>query len=170
MEEHHQTPLDFEEVETKSSPIREEYRNIRLLAEMLPVFIIAIGLWMKNNGWDQWKMTLTIGGFLASITYLLISLYLYKIRKYQGWEILLSILCGVLFPIGFIGVVFKVREIPFGGEIMTGALASAAVLFILSMVLFVLNLRDARAGVFYRNILARLLIFSTILLILYPLR
>jgi len=159
-------PLDFEEV----SPPEEEQKPSRKgsLLELIPISLIVIGLYLRNQGMNGSSEMLIIGGALASLFYLLFSWYMFKVDEYKKGEIVLSILAGLIFPTGIIGLVGYYESWTFATPLINIALIGAAVLFVSSLVLFIYNFKNERASVFYRNLLTRLLVFAALLVRLHP--
>lgn len=159
-------PLDFDEVVTPEQETKSSRKGS--LLEFIPISLIIIGLYLKNQGKSGGSEMLIIGGGLASLFYLLFSWYMFKVEEYQKGEIVLSILAGLVFPIGILGLVAYYESWTYATELINAALIGAAVLFVLSLVLFIYNFRDERASVFYRNLLTRLLVFAALLVRLHP--
>ncbi len=159
-------PLDFDEV-VKPEEVKKKPRKGALL-ELIPITLIVIGLYMKNNGISGASEMLITGGGLASLFYLLFSWYMFKVKEYKKMEVILSIIVGLIFPTGILGLVFYYESWPYASELINAALIGGAVLFVISITFFIANFRDARASVFYRNVLTRLLVFSALLIRLHP--
>lgn len=157
-------PLDFEEKEVPQSPRRRK----GALLELIPIALIVIGLYMRNQGNDNGSEFLILGGALASLFYLLFSWYMFKVEEYKRGEVVLSVLVGLIFPLGILGLVCYYESWPYATQLINISLISAAGLFILCLGLFIYNFRDERASIFYRNILTRLLIFAALLVRLHP--
>lgn len=165
MSESNKNPLDFEE--TIEEENNKSSRKGSFL-ELIPISLIVIGLYMKNNGIEGASTMMIIGGGLASLMYLLFSWFMFKVDEYQKKEIVLSILAGLIFPTGIIGLVAYYESWPYATQLINIALIGAAVLFVLSLILFIANFRNERASVFYRNLLTRLLVFAALLVRLHP--
>jgi len=159
-------PLDFEEV---VEPEVEQKRSRKgSLLELIPISLIVIGLYLKNEGKSGASEMLIIGGSLASLFYLLFSWYMFKVEEYRKGEVVLSILAGLIFPIGIIGLVAYYESWSYATDLINAALIGAATLFVLSLGLFIYNFRDERSSIFYRNLLTRLLVFAALLVRLHP--
>ena len=99
MSDPNKRPLDFEEV---VEPGESKNKSRSSLLELIPITLIVIGLYMRNNGIDGASAMMVIGGGLASLMYLLFSWYMFKVEQYRKSEIVLSILVGLIFPIGIL--------------------------------------------------------------------
>lgn len=168
MTEKNQTPLDFEEVVQKESEVPQltTWQKRLLTLELIPLVLIALGLWMARNGNINAETILNIGGLLSAALYLFFSWYMFKVGKYLPLEIILSILCGLVFPIGFLGIFLMKTMWPYSTQMVSLGIYGGLFLAFVSIVLFSFHLKDRRATIFYRNIIARLLIFSMLLLYL----
>jgi hypothetical protein len=158
-------PLDYEEKEISTE--RPRGRKSAFL-ELIPMALIVIGLYLRNKGNDAGSDFLILGGALASLFYLLFSWYMFKVEEYKKGEVFLSILVGLIFPLGILGLVGYYESWAYSSLLVNIALMSAGGLFVLCLALFIYNFRDERASIFYRNILTRLLIFSALLIRLHP--
>ncbi len=165
MSDSNKKPLDFEEV-VKPEEARNKTKGS--LLELIPITLIVIGLYMKNNGINGASTMMIIGGGLASLMYLLFSWYMFKVEKYLKNEIILSILVGLIFPTGILGLIAFYENWLYATRLINIALIGAAILFVFSLILFIYNFRNQRASVFYRNLLTRLLVFAALLVRLHP--
>lgn len=165
MTDKNQTPLDYEEVIspeeiTQLTPMQKRLQML----EFIPLIILAIGLWMSNQGQEHSDTILKIGGLSSAALYLFFSWYMFKVGKYRPLEVILSILCGLLFPIGLLGILFKMESWESNQELMNFGMYGGLALLFVSILLLGFNLKDKRASLFYRNLIARLLIFTVLLL------
>lgn len=164
MSDKNQTPLDYEEVVTPKdvttlTPMQKRLQTL----EFFPLLILAIGMWMTNTGKDNADTFLNIGGLSSAFLYLFFSWYMFRVGKYRPLELVLSILCGLVFPIGIFGALFEQVSWPYGRELLQFGTYGGVLLLFVSIVLFAFHLKDKRASLFYRNIIARLLIFTVLL-------
>jgi len=160
--------LDYDE-NAAQEQAAEKGRNQAYYLELLPIVIISIGLVLFYYKQDYWNEVIMLGGGLAVFFYLFLSWYLFGVGTYTKLELFFSILAGLLFSAGIIGIILHVQfwsnaplflQISFWGSIA---------LFCGTMIAFIFHLSDQRASIFYRNLLARLLVFIAILARLYPL-
>jgi len=160
------TPLDFDEVIDKKkkvstiSPAQRRFQNL----EVIPLILLAVGVMMRNNGFANSTYLLFAGGFSSAILYGFFSWYMFSVDRYRPLEVILSILCGLIFPAGILGILSRYEGWKYGEELMTGALYGGVGLIGASILLFLFNMKDKRASTFYRNLLARLLIFTVLIL------
>ena len=167
MNNEYTNPLDYEEKvdKIKEDPIK---RNKLLFAlELLPVFLIGIGIYFRNTAQPNWEYFLIGGGASAAFIYIFFSWYMFKVKKYQKMEVLLSIFSGILFGVGIVGIVFRFLTWEGAERIIYGAFTGGIGLTSLCIVLLLIHLNDERGSAFYRNLLARLLVMSSILLTIY---
>ena len=160
-----QSPLDYDEVrptlvENPPSKLQRWLQNL----ELVPLLILAVGLWMKYRGVNYSSELLIVGGTTSAFLYLGFSWVMFRVGKYFPLEIVLSILCGLAFATGIIAVLFRLESWEMSRDILNFGLWGVLGLLLVSMGLFVLHLKDKRASLFYRNLIARLLIFAVLLL------
>lgn len=159
-------PLDIDEV----VPPQKEGKPKRKgsLLELIPISLIVIGLYLRNEGKSGASEMMILGGSLASLFYLLFSWYMFKVAEYKKMEVIVSILVGLIFPIGILGLVCYYESWEYATQLINIALISAGILFVGCLIFFIVNFRDERASIFYRNVLTRLLVFSALLVRLHP--
>lgn len=157
------TPLDYEEqaVDTTS---KKGKKSLAYLLEMIPIILLFIGVFLKKAGNEYWFEFLFAGGGLAALIYLLFSWYLFKVNEYRLIEVLASILTGLFFFLAFIGLYFKIASWTGGALLLNIGIYGGLGLFAISAFMYLFYLSDQRASRFYQNLLARLLVFVTILL------
>lgn len=160
-----QDPLDLQEVispskEIPTSPLQVFLQNL----EIVPLIILAIGLWMKYQNMTYSSEVLIIGGSTSAILYIAFSWLMFRVGKYKTMEVILSILCGLVFGIGIISILFRLESWEMSEELLAVGIKGMVGLLFVSIGLFTFHLKDKRASVFYRNIIARLLIFTVLLL------
>lgn len=160
------SPLDFDEV-VEHQPEEPDSQRGSLL-EILAITLIVIGFILKNKDVEFASQFIIIGWSLSAFLYLIFSWYMFKVGPYAKYEMVLSISCGLAFVIGILGMLFVFEYWDGGAELMTIGLLTGAALFLMTIILFVININKARAAAFYRNLLARLLIFCVILVRLHP--
>ncbi len=160
-----QDPLDLEEVvspekEIPTSPLQRFLQNL----EIIPLVILSIGLWMKYKGVAYSSEILIIGGSTSAILYIAFSWLMFRVGKYKILEVLISIICGLAFGVGILAILFRLESWEMSEELLAIGLNGMVGLLLVSIGLFAFNLKDKRASVFYRNVIARLLIFTVLLL------
>lgn len=166
MTDHNKTPLDYDEVvdEQKETadllPAQRRFQNL----EIIPLILLAIGVTLRNIGFPYSNYLLFAGGFSCSILYGFFSWYMFSVDKYRPLEVILSILCGLIFPAGILGILSRYEGWPYGEQLMNISLYGGVGLIAVSILLFVFHLKDKRASTFYRNLIARLLIFTVLIL------
>ncbi len=160
------SPLDIDEVVSRRSEKPDSIRGS--LLELLAIGLIVTGFILKNKDAEIASQFIIIGWSLSALLYLMFSWLMFRVKDYQKYEVILSVLCGLTFVIGILGMLFVVEYWEGGPELMTVGLYSGAVLFVITIILFIINIRQNRAAAFYRNLLARLLIFCVILIRLHP--
>ncbi|MEM6966800.1 MAG: hypothetical protein AAF573_18695, partial [Bacteroidota bacterium] len=168
MTDKNQPPLDFEEVVQESTVATQltPWQKRLLTLELIPLILIALGLWMTKSGNAHAENILNIGGWASALLYLFFSWYMFKVGKYLPLEVVLSVLCGLVFPVGFLGIFLMRTSWPYSSQMISTGIYGGLFLAFVSILLFSFHLKDRRATVFYRNIIARLLIFSMLLLYL----
>jgi len=166
MSDKNKTPLDYDEVVDKEkekatiAPAQRRFQNL----EVVPLILLAIGITMRNNGFAYNTYFLFAGGFSSAILYGFFSWYMFSVDRYRTMEVILSVLCGLIFPAGILGILARYEGWKYGEELMNVAMYGGVGLIIVSIVLFIFHLKDKRASTFYRNLMARLLIFTVLIL------
>ena len=160
-----QDPLDLEEVvspenEKATTPLQRFLQNL----EIVPLIVLAIGLWLKYKGMLYSSELLIIGGTTSAILYIAFSWLMFRVGKYQTLEVILSILCGLAFGIGIIAILFRLESWQMSEELLAVGIKGMVGLLFVSIGLFAFHLKDKRASLFYRNVISRLLIFTVLLL------
>ncbi len=169
MENNESDPLDIDEVKEGTEEESVLWlKNRSFYLEFIPIGLIVLGLIFKSSGFGVWMPVFMIGGLAAAILYLTFSWQLFRVKEYRVPELLLSTVSAVIFPLGIIGFLIDYLY----GErlayyLLKYALYAEIALTFMSIALFIAHLSDKRASSFYRKILARLLIFSAILLRIY---
>lgn len=155
-------PLDYEEPENYVDPRSPRLRNLAFYLELIPLILIASGVYLRSINNNLSGILILSGGLIAGIMYLFFSWYLFKVEEYVFVEVLLSVLAGLIFAGLVFGVLFKIQSWEGAGQLiyfsMTGGLALCGV----SFVLYLFQLGDPRSSRFYRKLLSRLLIFVAI--------
>lgn len=165
MTEKNQDPLDLQEVvssekEIPTTPLQRFLQNL----EIVPLIILAIGLWMKYQDMGYSSELLIIGGTTSAVLYIAFSWLMFRVGKYKTLEVILSILCGLAFGLGIIAIIFRLESWEQSEDILNIGIQGMVGLLFVSIGLFAFNIKDKRASIFYRNVIARLLIFTVLLL------
>ncbi|MFK7771786.1 MAG: hypothetical protein AB8F94_06590 [Saprospiraceae bacterium] len=165
MSNKNQDPLDLEEVFSpeKELPITPLQRFLQNL-EIIPLIILAIGLGMKYKEMAYSSEVLIIGGTTSALLYMAFSWLMFRVGKYKSLEVILSILCGLAFGVGILAILFRLESWEMSEEMLSIGITGMVGLLFVSIGLFAFHLKDKRASVFYRNVIARLLIFTVLLL------
>lgn len=166
MQEQFNAPLDFEEKEVVVEEVPKA-NKLMFVLEMVPISLIGLGVFLRHQGIANWQYLLIFGGGIAAFIYIFFSWYMFKVKKYQMMEVCLSVFTGLLFGIGTVGVIFRLMTWQGSESMIYGAFTGGIGLTALCIMLFVIHLNDERGAAFYRNLLARLLIMSSILLSIY---
>ncbi len=161
------SPLDIDEVVAPEKEKRKENQNGSLL-ELVPLSLIVIGFYLRNNDSEYASQFIIIGWSISAFLYLLFSWYMFSVKPYKRYEVVLSVMSGVAFVAGIFGLILVFESFSGGSELLNVALFLGAALFVISFILFVVNITKSRTSEFYRNLLARLLIFCVIILRMHP--
>ncbi len=161
------SPLDIDEVVV---PQKDEKKgaNRGSLLELIPLSLIVIGFYMHNNGYSAASQFIIVGWSISAFLYLVFSWYMFSVQTYKRYEVVLSVLSGITFVAGIFGLIFVFESWNGGSELLDFALILGVGLFVISFISFVLNLSRSKASEFYRNLLARLLIFCVIIIKMHP--
>ena len=131
--------------------------------EWIPISLIALGVLLRQQGSDLWQYALVGGGVAAIGIYLLFSTSLLRAQRSSRLEMTLSVVSGLLLSVGIASLV---------GQFYGWALADQGVRFTIlggfAMVLivglsFLLQIKNTQSSRFYRNLLARLLVFVALM-------
>lgn len=160
------SPLDIDEVVLPEKETQKDPKGS--LLELIPLSLIVIGFYLRNNDYEIASQFIIVGWSISAFLYLIFSWYMFRVQSYERYEIVLSILAGISFVCGIIGLIFVFEDWYGGAELLNIALFSGAGLFVISFILFVINIQRSRSSDYYRNLLARLLIFCVIILRLHP--
>jgi len=160
-------PLDIDEVVSSEKEEKKEVNRGSLL-ELIPLSLIVLGFYLRNNDYEIASQFIIVGWSLSAFLYLLFSWYMFSIQPYKRYEVVLSVLSGITFVFGIFGLIFVFEGWKHGSELLDVALFLGVIFFVTSFILFVINIRKSRTSEFYRNLLARLLIFCVIILRLHP--
>ena len=160
-------PLDIDEVVDKIEEPKKEFNRGSLL-ELIPLSLIVVGFYMRNNDFQMASQFIIIGWSISAFLYLLFSWYMFKVQTYKRYEVVLSVLSGISFLCGIFGLIFVFESWYGGNNLLNIALFSGALLFVICFLSFVINITRSRASEFYRNLLARLLIFCVIIIRMHP--
>ncbi len=161
------SPLDIDEVVSKKQNEKRESHHGWLL-ELIPLSLLVIGFYMRNKGMEAASQFIIIGWSFSAFLYLLFSWYMFRVETYKRHEVVLSVLCGISFVFGIGGLIFVFEGWRGANTLLNIGLYSGVVLFVASFILFVININKSRTSDFYRNLLARLLIFCVIIIRLHP--
>lgn len=167
---HRNQPLDFEEPpdedleELKSWTNRQAY-----YLELLPILVICVGLLLFYLGNAWWMETIILGGSLAVFFYLFLSWFLFRVGTYRKLELFFSTMAGFFFSIGIVGILLHLKFWRNAALFLNVGLWGSVAMLFGTFIGFVFHLSDGRASIFYRNLLARLMVFIAILARLYPL-
>ena len=161
------SPLDIDEVVVSQKTEKKEVNRGSLL-ELIPLSLIVIGFYLHNNGSEFASEFIIIGWSISAFLYLVFSWYMFSVQSYKRYEVVLSVLAGISFVCGIIGLIFVFESWPWGSELLNFALFLGVCLFVISFISFVLNISRSKTSEFYRNLLTRLLIFCVIIIKMHP--
>ncbi len=167
---HSNSPLDYEESVEQEIETLKSWTNYQgYYLELFPILVICLGLFLHFQGNSWWQETIIVGGGLAVFFYLFLSWYLFRVGTYRQMELLFSILAGLFFSMGIIGILLHLLIWRNASLFLGIGFGGSVILFCGTFISFIFHLNDDRASIFYRNLLARLMIFIAILARLYPL-
>lgn len=161
-----QSPLDLDEWQ-EEKPVKEEIFAKSYLLELFPLLIIGVSIGMRYFKVGPWREVLIGGGVIAALVYLFFSWYILQVKKMKSLEFVLSILSGLIFPVGIAGIYLQYKSWDHANELLYLTLGTSGSLLIVSFVLLFFNASDEIKGTFYRNLIGRLLILIAILIRIY---
>ncbi len=160
-----ESPLDAAELEDYYLANEVDRGDtIRFYLELVPIALLVLALVLKHFEQDYWLELMVVGGLLSAFIYLFFSWFMFKVKEYHRLELILSVVSGMIFPVGILGLIGQLKGWELANDLIDNGLYAALGLCFFSIALFLFNLQDERASKFYRNLLARLLIFSGMLL------
>lgn len=160
-------PLDEDQIIKRIDVEEETGGKVRFLLELIPILLIGGAVALRYFGNANWTYLLTAGGTLAIAIYLFFSWYVFKVSIFTKWEVVMSVISGIYFSASIGLLISKSLNWYYVDEqipifMFTGmAFSAVCILFML------VNIRDNRKSLFYRNILARSLVIVAILLRMY---
>ncbi len=158
-------PLDYEKDLEIIHPQADRLRKIGQFLEVAPILILSVGMLMQTQGLPYWRSVILLGGGISVAIYTIFSYFMFQLERYTTIEFTLGLFSAILFPIGVSGLLFP--EIAKNFDFMTYCLYGCGALFSVSLLLFMANITDARASVFYRSLIARVMVVGAILLRLW---
>ncbi len=158
-------PLDYQKDFKTVHLEADRLRKIGQLLEVAPILILSAGMLMQTQGQPYWRSVILLGGGISVLIYTIFSYFMFQLERYTTVEFTLGLFSAVLFPIGVSGLLFP--EIAENFEFMTYCIYGCIALFSVSILLFIANITDARASVFYRSLIARVMVVGAILLRLW---
>jgi len=158
-------PLDYERKIATADPEVVRLRKLGQFLEVAPILILSTGMLMQIQGLPYWRPVILIGGGISVSIYTIFSYFMFRLERYTTVEFTLGLFSAILFPIGVSGLLFP--EIAANFDFMTYCIYGCATLFSVSLMLFIVNITDARASIFYRSLIARVMVVGAILLRLW---
>jgi len=158
-------PLDYQKDLKAVHPEADRLRKIGQFLEVAPILILSVGMLMQTQGLPYWRSVILLGGGISVAIYTVFSYFMFQLERYTTVEFTLGLFSAILFPIGVSGLLFP--EIAENFDFMTYCIYGCAALFSVSLLLFIANITDARASIFYRSLIARVMVVGAILLRLW---
>ncbi len=158
-------PLDYQGDKKIINPEVDQLRKIGQFLEVAPILILTVGMLMQTQGLPYWRSVILLGGGVSVAIYTFFSYFMFQLERYTTIEFTLGLFSAILFPVGVSGILFP--EIADNFDFMTYCLYGCGALFSVSLVLFICNITDDRASIFYRSLIARVMVFGAILLRLW---
>ena len=154
-------PLDYNKDSKTVHPEADRLRKIGQFLEVAPILILAAGMLMQTQGLPYWRSVILLGGGISVAIYTIFSYFMFQLERYTAVEFTLGLFSAVLFPIGVSGLLFPAIAENF--DFMTYCIYGCVALFSVSILLFIVNITDARASTFYRGLIARVMVVGAIL-------
>jgi len=158
-------PLDYQGDSIIVNSEADRLRKIGQFLEVAPILILCFGMLMQTQGLPYWRSVILLGGGISVAIYTIFSYFMFQLERYTTVEFTLGLFSAFLFPLGVSGLLFP--EIAENFDFMTYCIYGCGALFSVSLVLFISNITDDRASVFYRSLIARVMVFGAILLRLW---
>ncbi len=158
-------PIDFEKNRKTVNPEVDRLRRIGQFLEVAPILILSAGMLMQVQGLPYWRPVILLGGGISVAIYAIFSYFMFQLEKYTTVEFTLSLFSAVLFPLGVSGLLFP--ELTEHFDFLTYCFYGCGALFSVSLLLFIANMTDDRASLFYRSLIARVMVVGAILVRLW---
>ena len=158
-----QSPLDMEEVEKDSNLLQSSKNRIWFYLEWIPITLISVGILLRFQGNYFWKYLIIGGGAAAAIVYLLFSTTLLKAQKSSKLEMGLSIASGMLLSLGVVSLIGQYLFWDAAEWLIRLTLYIGLGMILTVGLSFLFHIQDPRSTRFYRDLLARLLIFIALI-------
>ena len=158
------TPLDYLPTNKEEPP----KPWLPVLLELIPLLLIAIGVYRYINDQDALALILLLSGLMAALVVFFYFLYRHlKNPLLLTLDRLLAIGVGILL-IGGIGVIiFYLQEGEVGRWWLRNCLFAGLVFVAILLLQLTFSIRQSYRSAFFRTLIARLLIFNAILLAMY---
>jgi hypothetical protein len=158
-------PLDYQSDVNLVNPEVDRLRKMGQFLEAAPIIILSIGMLMQTQELPYWRSVILLGGGISVAIYTIFSYFMFQLERYTTVEFTLGLFSAILFPIGVSGILFP--EIAKNFDFMTYCVYGCLTLFATSILLFIFNITDDRASIFYRSLIARVMVVGAILLRLW---
>ena len=158
-------PLDYQRDIKLVNPEVDRLRKTGQFLEAAPIIILSIGMLMQTQELPYWRSVILLGGGISVAIYTIFSYFMFQLERYTTVEFTLGLFSAALFPVGISGILFP--EIAERFDFMTICIYGCLALFGTSLLLFIFNITDDRASIFYRSLIARVMVVGAILLRLW---
>jgi len=158
-------PLDYEKGIRVEDPEVDRLRKLGQFLEIAPILILSVGMLMQTKGLPHWRPVILFGGGVSVAIYTIFSYLMFQMERYTTIEFTLGLFSAILFPLGVSGTIFP--QLAENFDFMAYCLLGCGALFSVSLLLFIFNITDDRASVFYRSLIARVMVVGAILLRLW---
>ena len=157
--------LDFsEEPATPGEEVSKDKRKLSVLLEILPLSLLAFGLFLSYQGSLNWRIYFGLGAVLTAVIFLINNWLLLWQANYGQIEYGLSILSSVYFIICVIAIYlqfFSLEQAVIWSKIGRGL---GMLLLALASLGFISRMNKPSYGDFYRRLLARVLVIFAVLI------
>ena len=157
------SPLDLEEDEPESDILQSHRSRVWFYMEWIPITLLSIGILLRQQGNYLWKYLIIGGGISAALIYLLFSTVLLKAEKSSRVEMALSVISGLLLSMGIVSLIADFLFWESADSLLRITLYSGIGMVLVVGFFFLIHIRQPEYTRFYRDLLARLLIFIALI-------
>lgn len=166
MTEEDNIPLDFEEVQDveKAKAQRKSRKRTAFFLELIPLSILLVAFLLKYFDYAAWWWFFSVGAVMACLNYLFISWFFFKPKEFDTLQLGVTLAFGLCFGLGLGSILLRSYSWTNSSQFYTLSVAGTCCLLLFSGAMLLFNIKDEKAGRFYRLTLARLIILLAILL------
>ena len=153
----------MEEAGSEPALLRSRRSRIWFYMEWIPITLLSIGILLRQQDNYLWKYLIIGGGIAAAVIYVLFSTILLKAQQNSPLEMTLSVISGLLLSLGIVSLVAQFLFWDFAEQLLRITLYAGLAMVLVVGMSFLWHIREVQSARFYRDLLARLLIFIALI-------